>query len=872
MPSSASFLFAIFCVSLVFAKLLHLYIHIHSIAPFSFLVYLPTLTTFGATSSELGFYYKTGGEVEWTDAGDYANGEGMKVLLSESHGVLAAALIIVIVSFFSHSLLYRFVGNFVSGLGKRIATVSRFLRGKIRPAKPVEHDPENAEPFLERPHSEDSASDDGQRSSISSHDEEEKRSGDRLSQRRWCCLPSWLVTSAFLAFVGITAVVRPNKPYDHMAQSITFRILDSFRPQLGFCASKNEWPLKNLISESKWEDPRDDFKGWAPGTNNDLVKHYRENTPDWLPEPVPNGFSKWDKTRWQVDGDNKNGKDSKNSKASDAGPDDACPNTLTDRGFYNPVNDPMRITNLNSSILEPVHEALSNNSVKIKHVALIIMESMREELFPIQQGSDIHRFIMESYDEALRDEANDRVSRMTPNAEKITGKPGNFRSENGTAFGGPAKPDWDDKTKPWLGGINVVGALTPSSVSTKSVAAAHCGAWPMAVNMFEEAESESYQPCIPQILELFNSLKGNKSKEARGWLPYGSKKPDNKYHEYEWYPAFFQAVTDTYDRQDKFDKSIGFKHIVTKGKLDKDASRNPDMEEVNYFGYPETDLKEHIKDYITEGLANNQRLFLSHFTSTTHHPWGVPKWFSTEKYMGRKGTGHRDFDKYLNTVRFTDAWLGELMQLFEDTGIAEETLVVFVGDHGQAFKEDFSKTGTYENRHISNFRVPISFRHPNIPRIQYEVNATSISILPTILDLLINSGSLNADDTEVASDIIHDFEGQSLIRPYHKSYKGRRAWNFGLINPGGGMLTITSADAPWRLAVPLKGDLEYTFTDLGQDPLENDPLDQWSIKPMITAVKRKYGDKAADWVKEADEVAHWWAVERTRLWGYTPKD
>lgn len=621
----------------------------------------------------------------------------------------------------------------------------------------------------------------------------------------------------------------------------------------------NDWPLKDLIERPKWSESKGDFKGWAPSKeNNEHIKQYRENPPKWLPNPIPSGFLKWDPERYKDEHDKQDG------------PNDACPNTLQDKGFYNPVNDPMRITNLDEDILAPIKEALSNNSVKIRHVALILMESMREELFPLQQGTDIHRFIMESHEEKLRDEINSRVSRMTQNFEKITGKPGNYESANGSAYEPPEKQVWNDQTRPGYGGINVVGGLTTSSVSTKSLAAAHCGAWPMAVNMFEEAELESYQPCIPQVLELFNKIKTNKT-EKREWWGFGGPE-QAKFHEYQWKPAFFQAVTDSYDRQDKFDAKIGFDFKVTKPKLDEEARTKPEMAEINYFGYPETDLKDHIKKFITDGLAEDKRLFMSHFTSTTHHPWGVPKWFEKEKYMGKEGVNHQDFDKYLNTIRFTDAWLGELMQMFDDTGIADETLVVFVGDHGQAFKEDFSKTGTYENRHISNFRVPISFRHPSIPRVQYEANVTSISILPTVLDLLINSGSLNKEDSAIASDLANDYEGQSLIRPYQKSKDGRRAWNFGLINPGGGMLTVTSADAPWRLAVPLKKDLEFTFTDLSQDPLELDALDKWTIKSTIKAVKRKYGDEAADWVREANEVAHWWALERRRLWGYNPKE
>ncbi|EWG45154.1 hypothetical protein FVEG_15801 [Fusarium verticillioides 7600] len=909
MPSLVSYLFAVFFVSLLFTKLLHLFIHIHSIAVIDFVVYLPTfflqdfflvlfarlllrrertilsligyvlgcfltLITFVAAASELGFHYRTGGEVEWSDAGDFANDEGLNVLISESSSVIVSGLIILIVAWLPQNYLYRVFGDIVSGIGKRIASVSRYLRGKIRPQTQHQQDPENAEPFLQRVNSESTVANSGHSSPNLGRDADEKE--EELTQKRRCCafVPSWIINTVVLLFIGITWVARPDQPYNHIASSLPLRLSDSVRPKLGLCASQNEFPLRQLIEKSRWQDPKGNFKGWAPSReNNGLVKKYRENPPAWLPNPIPSGFLKWNPDRYKDEHDKKDG------------PSNMCPNTWQDRGFYNPVNDPMRITNLDQEILAPIKEALSNNSVKIRHIALILMESMREELFPLQQGSSIHQFIMESNDENSRDEVNGRVSRMTQNFEKITGKPGNYRSANGSAYDPPAKPVWNDQTKPGFGGVNVVGGLTSSSVSTKSLAAAHCGAWPMAVNMFEESELESYQPCIPQILELFNKVKGNTTKredksenksenkpqKERDWWGFGGT-AQAKFHEYQWKPAFFQAVTDHYDRQDKFDEKIGFDFKVTKPRLDEEAKDNPEMEEINYFGYPETDLREHIRKFISDGLAEDKRLFMSHFTSTTHHPWGVPKWFEKEKYMGKEGGNHQDLDKYLNTIRFTDAWLGELMQMFEDTGIADETLVVFVGDHGQAFKEDFSKTGTYENRHISNFRVPISFRHPSIPRVQYEANVTSISILPTILDLLVNSGSLNKKDSEIAFDLAHDYEGQSLIRPYQKTQDGRRAWNFGLINPGGGMLTVTSADAPWRLAVPLKKDLEYTFTDLGKDPLELDALDKWSIKSMIKAVKRQYGDDAATWVKEADEVAHWWALERRRLWGYNPDE
>ncbi|EXA34329.1 hypothetical protein FOQG_15294 [Fusarium oxysporum f. sp. raphani 54005] len=311
MPSSASFLFAFFFVSLVFAKLLHLYIHLQSITAIDFIVYLPTfllqdvflaclarlllrprrtirsfvgyilasiltLIPFGGASSEPGFYYKTGGEIDWIDAGDFVNGEGLNVLVSESSGVLVAALIIIIVSWFTQTLLYRFVGNLISGLGKHIASVAEYLGTKIRPQKHVQHDPKIG-------------------------GGEEKHSRDEPSwQQRWCFIPSWVLTSTVLVFIGITAIVRPDKPFNHMSTSLPSRIRDSFRTTLVFCASNNEWTLKGLIDKTKWLDPSGDFKGWAPGTdNNKFVKQYRENPPKWLSEPIPAGFLKWDRNRYQ---------------------------------------------------------------------------------------------------------------------------------------------------------------------------------------------------------------------------------------------------------------------------------------------------------------------------------------------------------------------------------------------------------------------------------------------------------------------------------------------------------------------------------------------------------------------------------------------
>ncbi|KAK7430701.1 hypothetical protein QQZ08_002745 [Neonectria magnoliae] len=908
--SFVPFCFSVIVVSLALSKLVHLYIHGDAIPAAAFVLYLPSfflpdalvicsarlalrrerswlafpacvlgclmaLVILCAASSQLGFFYETGNEIEWDDAMGFAHdAEGMKVLLSGAGAVVVSGILILVLAGFAKSFLYRAVGTFLVGIGAPLV----FAWRSIWRSGPVKGHARHRNP--DRPPEPSSDLDDYSTDFESDFENDADEAVALVYGEVWTdsvgrspqCFRrtgSWVAVALGLSFLALTTIFRPASPYNHMSTTLPFPLLDVFNSPPDMCEEQelltgNRWPLPDLTNSSKWETPTANFKGWAPGTENMFVTRYRKTVPAWLPDPIPSGFSKWiphdaakvaQKNASETDGFVQSEKD----KPVDEEKPDRCGTTTTSDTFYNPVSDPMKITNLNTDILQVLQEALANKEVEIKHVALIMMESLREELFPIQQGSDIHRFIMESYEEEEREAANARVSRLSPNAEKITGIYGNFTSGNGTTYV-RAKPEWNDVTRHGYGGINVVGGLTTSSVSTKSLAAIHCGTWPMPVDKFEESETQSYQPCIPQVLELFNQMKENQSTAD--------------FRDQQWYPAFFQSVTDDYDRQAKFDRKIGFKHIVTKNRLEEEAGEDDDLEEINYFGYPETTLKRHMEEYIKDAKSSGKRMFLSHFTSTTHHPWVLPRDFKSTQYLHTQGTmrWHKDFNKYLNTVRWNDHWLGEMMQMFDDQGISNETLVVFVGDHGQAFKEDVSKTGTYENGHISNFRVPIVFRHPNLPRVQYNANATSLSILPTILDLLINTGSLNLDDTAAATELAQDYEGQSLIRPYRPSHNGRRAWNYGIINGGGRMLSITSADAPWRLVLPLDQKTEFRFTDLAGDPLELDPLLKWSMVTLVAAVKSKHGVEASKWLVEAEAVAGWWGLERKRLWGYKMED
>lgn len=89
----------------------------------------------------------------------------------------------------------------------------------------------------------------------------------------------------------------------------------------------------------------------------------------------------------------------------------------------------------------------------------------------------------------------------------------------------------------------------------------------------------------------------------------------------------------------------------------------------------------YLRDMVFDAAENGTRLFLSHLTSSTHHPWRTPRSFHTEQYTGEEGSvDHDSMNDYLNTVRYVDDWLGDIMGLLDEAGISNETLVVIIGD------------------------------------------------------------------------------------------------------------------------------------------------------------------------------------------------
>jgi arylsulfatase A-like enzyme len=90
--------------------------------------------------------------------------------------------------------------------------------------------------------------------------------------------------------------------------------------------------------------------------------------------------------------------------------------------------------------------------------------------------------------------------------------------------------------------------------------------------------------------------------------------------------------------------------------------------------------------------------FITHYTISSHAPFDSwPQWFAEldkpDFSAFYEGHAHADvIERYLNVRYFTDLELGKFMDRMESEGILNDTIVVIMGDHGQAPEADVTNT------------------------------------------------------------------------------------------------------------------------------------------------------------------------------------
>lgn len=520
------------------------------------------------------------------------------------------------------------------------------------------------------------------------------------------------------------------------------------------------------------------------------------------------------------------------------------------RKRYSAAADPLKLSNLEAGLLDELRGRLGD--VPIRHVVLLVLESTRKDVFPIKRDGVVWRRLEGSLaNKTLPEAAQRRLATLSPTANRLTGD-----YDDGFAR--------DARDRRPRGGISFNDAYSTSTYTIKSVAGTLCGVTPLVADFNLEYRHHIYQPCLPQVLGAFNQLGG--AAGAAG-----------DFSTYKWRSSYLASVVLHYDKQETLMTSMGFppENLVGKEYLRSASAKFGRVEQpdINYFGMAETCLTDYVRDAFASARDNKERVFLTHLTSTSHHPFSMP---ADEAYVPL-GSGLDDLSRYVNAIGFDDRWLGRVLEVLDDEGVADETLVVLVGDHGLSIPEN-GALPTYYNPNSASNHVPLVLSHPKLPPVTVEAAVSSVQVLPTVLDLLRETGSLSDAASEAARDLVGNYEGQSLVRPMGSDGKTGPAgalgdWQFTVINPGSAMLGVRdarSARRHWRLVVPVVDNAEWRFTSLDADPAEERPTVGFEYAAFVRAVEERHGEAAARWAEEGAFVARWWVEENGRRWRFGP--
>jgi arylsulfatase A-like enzyme len=139
-----------------------------------------------------------------------------------------------------------------------------------------------------------------------------------------------------------------------------------------------------------------------------------------------------------------------------------------------------------------------------------------------------------------------------------------------------------------------------------------------------------------------------------------------------------------------------------------------------------------INHYVEWGDSlKNKKKFSMFWTNQTHYPYA----FNTDTKV-QYVNNNEEFNRYLNALHNADEAFGMLMNGLQKRNILKSTLVIVVGDHGEAFGTH-DQTGHGSKIYEENISIPCLIYNPMLCSGKTENKITSlIDIAPTIAHIV----------------------------------------------------------------------------------------------------------------------------------------
>jgi arylsulfatase A-like enzyme len=317
----------------------------------------------------------------------------------------------------------------------------------------------------------------------------------------------------------------------------------------------------------------------------------------------------------------------------------------------------------------------------------------------------------------------------------------------------------------------------------------------LVFNNFYSHVTNSGNSLFPMILSTYPPLSWREA--AISHPDYPATSIANVLRERGWRTAFISAGTTQYANGEKFLANRGFDMVQD--------FRDSGCPYYTDWGVEDRCMIDMMLRFIDK--SPQEKFFLFGWSNQTHWPYEPsPNQTEIDFLKGDKAYGNMSWDlgRYLNAVHEADAQIGRLINELRKRNLAENTLLVITGDHGEGMGRPHPYYGHSGKLYQEDVNVPLIIWSPALFKsaVKSETIGAHVDLAPTVLDLL-------------NTPLPPAWQGHSLMSSSHS----KRAYFFGSADEY--LLGVRDGNFKYILNTTRDSDELY---DLAKDPTEQNNL------------------------------------------------
>ena len=189
--------------------------------------------------------------------------------------------------------------------------------------------------------------------------------------------------------------------------------------------------------------------------------------------------------------------------------------------------------------------------------------------------------------------------------------------------------------------------------------------------------------------------------------------------------VFFQSASEFFQDRRQLVANFGYQDFYP-----GESMKTRGFERANYFGFEDDVMLAPSRNWLEKN--GDGPFFATYLTVTPHHQYLAPQRYGRVDFTERE-----EHNLYLNTIRYLDFFVKNLISQYQELGLYDDTVFVIVGDHGEAFGEH-RRSKHDDVLYEEVMRIPFLIHAPGLftgGRLS-DGPASLLDVLPSAVDLL----------------------------------------------------------------------------------------------------------------------------------------